>query len=396
MNKNIFSIRTLAASCAVAVLPMMFTACDNIVEYNDGYTPADQMDNTGAPEIKAVYNIGDTALTTPISQAEIGTMVRIEGKNLNNARSVKFNTVEVDLKEAYTASTYANVRVPETLSFATVNKIEYVTDLGSALYDFVVPFPTLTVGGLENEFANAGDCVTVSGANFDVYDFGSQSKVLVNGEETTVSDVTKSSMKVLVPQGTPDNSTISLQWQTSDGVKKTTELPFRPTSNLLYGDFDGVSMSISGDVAVTVEGDDATSTASSALGHKHLHFTGDFGAWAWNTVDLSCNMVDIGEMDNLDDYVLKFEVLNTKDHPLTDATGLKFCFNWGNDWAWSPADGAGINTFGNWQTVTLPLASMATNGISQAGSWQTLRLILQPSAAYNADFCIGNIRIVKK
>ncbi len=396
MNKNIFSIRTLAASCAVAVLPMMFTACDNIVEYNDGYTPADQMSNTGAPEIKAVYNIGDTALTTPISQAEIGTMVRIEGKNLNNARSVKFNTVEVDLKEAYTASTYANVRVPETLSFATVNKIEYVTDLGSALYDFVVPFPTLTVGGLENEFANAGDCVTVSGANFDVYDFGSQSKVLVNGEETTVSDVTKSSMKVLVPQGTPDNSTISLQWQTSDGVKKTTELPFRPTSNLLYGDFDGVSMSISGDVAVTVEGDDATSTASSALGHKHLHFTGDFGAWAWNTVDLSCNMVDIGEMDNLDDYVLKFEVLNTKDHPLTDATGLKFCFNWGSDWAWSPADGAGINTFGNWQTVTLPLASMATNGISQAGSWQTLRLILQPSAAYNADFCIGNIRIVKK
>ncbi len=395
MNKDIFSIRTIAAACAVAVFPMMFTACDNIVEYNDGYTPADKAANTGAPEIKAVYNIGDTALTTPITQAETGTMVRIEGKNLNNARSVKFNTVEVDLKEAYTASTYANVRVPETLSFETVNKIEYVTDLGTALCDFVVPFPSLTVGALENEFANAGNYVTVSGANFDVYDFGSQSKVLVNGVETTVGDVTRSSMKVLVPQNTPDNSTITLQWQTSDGVQNTSELPFRPTSNLLYGDFDGVSMSISGDVTVTVEGDDATS-ASSSLGHKHLHFTGDFGAWAWNTVDLSCNMIDIGQTDNLDDYVLKFEVLNTKDHPLTDATGLKFCFNWGSDWAWSPADGAGINTFGNWQTVTLPLSSMATNGISQAGSWQTLRLILQPSAAYSADFCIGNMRIVKK
>ncbi len=396
MNKNIFSIRTFVAACAVAVLPMMFAACDNIVEYNNGYTPADKVANTGAPEIKAVYNISDTALTTPINQAEIGTMVRIEGKNLNNVRSVKFNTVEVDLKEAYTASTFANVRVPETLSFETVNKIEYVTDLGSALYDFVVPFPTLTIGGLENEFANAGNYVTVSGANFDVYGFGSQSKVLVNGEETTVSDITKSSMKVLVPQGTPDNSTVTLQWQTSDGVQKTTELPFRPTSNLLYGDFDGVSMSVSGDVSVTVEGDDATSTATSSLGHNHLHFTGDFGAWAWNTIDLSYNMIDIGEMENLDDYVLKFEVLNTKDHPLTSATGLKFCFNWGSDWAWNPADGAGINTFGNWQTVTLPLASMATNGISQAGSWQTLRLILQPSATYNADFCIGNIRIVKK
>ena len=188
MNKDIFSIRTIAAACAVAVFPMMFTACDNIVEYNDGYTPADKAANTGAPEIKAVYNIGDTALTTPITQAETGTMVRIEGKNLNNARSVKFNTVEVDLKEAYTASTYANVRVPETLSFETVNKIEYVTDLGTALCDFVVPFPSLTVGALENEFANAGNYVTVSGANFDVYDFGSQSKVLVNSANTRLTE----------------------------------------------------------------------------------------------------------------------------------------------------------------------------------------------------------------
>ncbi len=396
MNRNIFSIRPFAAFCTAAVLTLAFASCDNIVEYNDGYTPADKLANTGAPEIKAVYNIGDTALTTPVTQAEIGTMVRIEGKNLNNVQSVKFNTVEVDLKEAYTASIYANVRVPETLSFETVNKIEYVTDKGTALYDFVVPFPTLTVSGLENEFADAGDYVTVSGANFDVYGFGSQSKVLVNGVEATVGDVTKSSMKVLVPQNTPDNSAVTLCWQSSDGVQNTAELPFRPTSNLLYGDFDGVSMSVSGDVSVVVEGDDATSTASSSLGHKHLHFTGDFGAWAWNTVDLSYNMIDVGDVISVDDYVLKFEVLNTKDHPLTEATGLKFCFNWGSDWAWSPADGAGINTFGNWQTVTLPLAGMATNGIGDANAWQTLRLILQPSAAYNADFCIGNIRIVKK
>ena len=107
-------------------------------------------------------------------------------------------------------------------------------------------------------------------------------------------------------------------------------------------------------------------------------------------------MIDAGDMTNLDDYVLKFEVLNTKDHPLTEATGLKFCFNWGDSYAWNPADGAGINTFGNWQTVTLPLAPMATKGISAAGSWQSLRITMQPSAAYNADFCIGNIRIVKK
>ena len=396
MKHNIFNIRAFAAIFAAATLSVSLASCDDIVEYNDGYTAADKMANTGAPEIMAVYNIGDTAKTTPITEAEIGTMVRIEGKNLNNVQSITFNTVPVELNDIYTASTYANVRVPETLSFEHVNKIEYTTDRGSASFDFVVPFPSLTVGSLDNEFANAGGTVTVNGANFDVYEFGSQSKVFVGDKETTVSDVSKTSMKIQIPEGTPDNSLITLKWSTSDGSAKTVSLPFRPTNSLLYADFDDVSINKDGAVKVDIEGDDATSTASSTLGHKHLHFTGNFDAWAWNTYDISRNMIDAGDITNLDDYVLKFEVLTTNEHPLTEATGLKFCFNWGDTYNWNPANGAGINTFGNWQTVTLPLAPMATKGISAAGTWQTLRITMQPSAAYSADFCIGNIRIVKK
>ena len=396
MKHNTFNIRALAAIFAAATLSVSLASCDDIVEYNDGYTAADKMANTGAPEIMAVYNIGDTAKTTPITEAEIGTMVRIEGKNLNNAKSITFNTVPVELNDIYTASTYANVRVPETLSFEHVNKIEYTTDRGSASFDFVVPFPSLTVGSLDNEFANAGGTVTVNGANFDVYEFDSQSKVFVGDKEATVSNVTKQSMTIQIPEGTPDNSLITLKWSTSDGSAKTVSLPFRPTNSLLYADFDDVSINKDGAVKVDIEGDDATSTASSTLGHKHLHFTGNFDAWAWNTYDISRNMIDAGDITNLDDYVLKFEVLTTNEHPLTEATGLKFCFNWGDTYNWNPANGAGINTFGNWQTVTLPLAPMATKGISAAGTWQTLRITMQPSAAYSADFCIGNIRIVKK
>ena len=138
MKHNTFNIRALAAIFAAATLSVSLASCDDIVEYNDGYTAADKMANTGAPEIVAVYNIGDTAKTTPITEAEIGTMVRIEGKNLNNAKSITFNTVPVELNDIYTASTYANVRVPETLSFEHVNKIEYTTDRGSTSFDFVV------------------------------------------------------------------------------------------------------------------------------------------------------------------------------------------------------------------------------------------------------------------
>jgi hypothetical protein len=394
-HKKAAVAKTLVAAFAAVAMTTMCGSCDNIVDYDEGYTPQDKVANTGAPVISAVYNVADTAFSTPITEAETGTMVRLVGKNLNNVKSVTFNTVPVVAGDIYTFSTGANVRIPETISFETVNKIEYVTDQGTATYDFTVLFPTLTVEGIENEFANAGDSVLVNGANFDIYDFGNASKVTVNGTETGVGSVGKSSMKVFVPAGTPDNSVITLTWSTSDGSRHTMELPFRPTRNLLYGDFDGVQKSIDGSVTCEVEGDDATS-ASSGLGHKHLHFTGDFGAWAWNTIDLSCNMIDGVEVTNPDDYVLKFEVLTPKDHQLTENSPLQFCFNWGDSYTWNPGDGYGLNTFGEWQTVTLPLAAMATKGISAPNSWQTLRIVLQPKAAYVADFRIGNFRIVKK
>lgn len=44
----------------------------------------------------------------------------------------------------------------------------------------------------------------------------------------------------------------------------------------------------------------------------------------------------------------------------------------------------------------MPLAPMATNGVSDPNVWQTLRIVLQPHASYTADFRIANIRIVKK
>ena len=91
---------------------------------------------------------------------------------------------------------------------------------------------------------------------------------------------------------------------------------------------------------VTVEGDDALTTGASALGHNHLHFTGTFDAWDWNTCDLSCNMIDAGDLTNLDAYEFKFEVLTPTNFPLTEASTLQFSFNWGDEtYTWEPGNG---------------------------------------------------------
>ncbi len=371
-----------------------FTSCDDIVNYNDGYTPAEQQNNSGAPVIKAVYDVADTAFTTPITQGTLGQTVVLVGENLNQVQAVSFNTVACDMKNVYTMATRAIVQIPSKLSTEQVNKIEYSTPQGTCNYDFLIPFPDLIISGLACEFTNAGDSATVYGKNFDLYDFeGGVSAVKIGSQTLGVGSVTAESMKFLIPEGTPENTNIHFSWQTN-GVSHEADLTFRPSQHLLFGDFSGVSMSKDGTLQMAIEGDDGIG-ASAWLNQKNMHFTGHYGAWAWNTLDLSCNMIDM-VVDNPDDYVLKMEVLTNANFPLTEQTGLQFCFNWGDSFAWNPANGLGINTRGQWQTVSLPLAPMATKGISEPGKWQTLRIIFQPHADYDADFRLANLRIVKK
>lgn len=385
-------------TCFAAALALFALAsCNDIVDYNDGYTPLEDQANTGAPVITAVYEVGDTLLERPITEGEAGQMVRIVGRNLNRPTRITFNTVEVDLSEVYTYSTSANVTIPQELSMEHQNKIEYTTAEGTATFDFTVPFPQLSVSGLECEFTDAGDSVTITGRNFDYYDFGTTSQVTLGGTALGLGSITNTSMKALVPAGTPDNSTIQISWNDgTTGEPMTATLPFRPTQHLLYGDFSDVQFAIDGPVTMDVEADGSVGRDASALGNPHMHITGTFDAWAWNTIDLSRNMIDAGDLANLDDYVLKFEVLTANNNPLTEASPLQFSFNWGESYTWTPGGGPGLNTHGEWQTVTLPLAPMATAGISAPGTWQTLRITFQPSAAYTADFRMGNFRIEHK
>ena len=383
----------LSVICSL-LFSMALTSCDDIVKYDDGYTSAEQTANTGAPVIKAVYDVADTAFTTPITQGTLGQTVCLVGENLNQAQAVSFNTVACDMQNVYTMGTRAIVQIPGKLSMEQVNKIAYTTPQGTTTYDFLIPFPALTVSTLACEFTNAGDSVTVYGKNFDLYDFeGGTSTVSIAGQTLGVGSVTSESMKVLVPEGTPENSELLFAW-TTNGTSYTQTLPFRPSQYLLFGDFSGITPGIDGSVKMVIEGDDGLG-ASAWLNQKNMHFTGSYGAWSWNTIDLSCNMID-QTVEDVSDYVLKMEVLNHTSYPLTEQTGLQFCFNWGDAYAWNPANGLGINTRGQWQTVALPLAPMATKGISEPGKWQTLRIVFQPHAAYDADFRLANFRIVKR
>lgn len=364
----------------IAVMVLVMASCTNIVNYDEGYVPTDQLPNAGAPQITAVYDVADVDMTTPITKGEMGQMLHLVGKNLNNVKAVSFNTVEVDVKDVYTFAEGANVAIPNRLSLAHDNTISYTTDQGTCTFPFTIPFPDLTVAGAECEFVTAGSTMKILGKNFDLYNFGEVSHVTLNGQELQVVSASSKDLEVMIPDGTPDNSSVVLSWENQVGEKLSASVPFRPTQNLLYGDMSDVSMNVDGVIKASKD-------------EGYLHLTGSFGAWNWNTIDLSRNMIDVGDIGNLNDWLVKFEVMTADNYPLSEASPVQWSFNWAKEYRWEMGT---LNTHGQWRTISLPLAEMAGKGIPAAGNWMTLRLIFQPTAEYEADFCIANIRMIRK
>ena len=386
---------TLLSSCLFSLL-LCLAGCSSDKDYDEGYQSPDIMPNTGAPEITAVYDGTDVQLTSPISSGEPGQNIIIVGKNLNNLKSLKFNTVEADLSKTYTASTKAYVSIPTAFALEHQNLIEYTTDKGTTTYAFIVKLPELVVSGMDNEFAAPGDVLKIIGENFDYYGFDekeSGSTVSINGQTATVEYVSAESLGVKVPAGIKDNSTVTVKWTDAAGEKQTVSLAFRPTTGRLFKELTK-QMLTKTDRAVSIEDDSKVTSCNSKLGTNHLHISGTLRAWSWLELAISQTLPNLSISD-VADYCLAFEVLNAEDNKLL-GSGYEFAWNsdWDNAYKWNP--GGGFTTNGKWQTVYIPLASFTPNGISASDNQTTLSFGFQPSENYKADFRLGNFRIQKK
>ena len=81
---------------AWAAVLFAFSACQDVVEVED-LKAKDDIPSNGAPEIIKIVLANDKEFE--IDGADFEDMVRVEGKNLGNVVSVKFNDVEVDPKD---------------------------------------------------------------------------------------------------------------------------------------------------------------------------------------------------------------------------------------------------------------------------------------------------------
>ena len=113
---------------AWAAVLFAFSACQDVVEVED-LKAKDDIPSNGAPEITKIVLANDKEFE--IDGADFEDMVRIEGKNLGNVVSVKFNDVEVDAKEIYARYDMLLAPVPRQLPGEVTDMLYITTKNGS-------------------------------------------------------------------------------------------------------------------------------------------------------------------------------------------------------------------------------------------------------------------------
>lgn len=374
-----------------------FSSCQDIVTYNDGYD--DGMTSSGVPKITAVYQVQDTAMTTPITEGDLKDMIHLTGTGLSGVKKILLNDVEVPLNTVYAKNKNAYFPIPRVVPGEITNKLVYTTDLGETSYDFTVNVPDLEIDGLDNEFALPGDTVQVNGDFFDLYGFAADSigtsTITIDGESITIDSLSEDYMSIIIPNSAKDNSVIAFNYTDKNGSATTVNIPYRQSQTLIWPDLANYSQY--GLWAGTDYIVDGTGTGQpTALYGSYVRVTGSYSAWSWN--NLPCGGFNFSNSDavtNPANYYFKFEVNSATSYPFYDSSSAGYIFQLNGGWyVWNPSSESSYNTYGKWKTIEIPLSSVATAGLTTG--WVGFYCIMQPNTDWSVEHNFANYRIEKK
>ena len=391
IKKNVLMIVGLGCFCA------LLTSCNDIVTYDsEAYVAPENRPNTGAPEIAGIYEVRDVIYDNPLTQVSPGQRIRIKGSNLNHVQRISFNGFEVPVEQAAAANDYCVVKVPEDFNVKQTSGLEYTTDMGQTAFSIKVLPEQLVVEGLENEFCKAGIEVAVKGNWFKSYNFGADgTSITLGGTALTPTDITNEGMKIVIPEGTPDGSTLTVSWTDGDGNLQTANLYYRPTSMMLFG------QNLTGNDTWLLQTDADLPAGVSQLGYPHIHLAAEMPQWQWNELKLEQVINGLDTLSNRANYQFVFEVLTPKGQPLPSSAdgfmdGFMFGMNQpqGSNGAEWEIDG-GFDTEGQWKTVRLPLSEVMPFPAYTVASVHNVmtKIIFQTAVAGNYDVRLANFRL---
>lgn len=408
------NIKNISLS-AMAILA--FASCSDVVDYS----VPDRTSNSGAPAISQIYDVQDTGYVAPLNGGVLNQMIHIKGQNLANAKKIRFNDVDVDVRQVYATTDEAWVKIPRVIPGVQNDILLYETDKGTTEINFPVSIPSVEIEGLKNEFALQGNQVQINSEYMDLYGFNdttetSPAKVYIENEdagyrkEIHCDSCSEKFTSIVIPEDCPDNSLIHFSWHEISG-DKTVTLPYRMTDQLMFGDFSG-DLGWWNDWGKGLVTDGTKSGDPESLGFRFLRVKGTYDAWSWNSTGFDCNWKWFDASAHPENYVLKFEVATNSSNPFNNygdngASGSKnggynLTLQAGGEGRcqFDPVSMGINNTYGKWITVSIPLTDVLKGGSlpTEADQYIALEFVMQPNTAdaWNVDHCFGQFRIEPK
>lgn len=408
------NIKNISLS-AMAILA--FASCSDVVDYS----VPDRTSNSGAPAISQIYDVQDTGYVAPLNGGVLNQMIHIKGQNLANAKKIRFNDVDVDVRQVYATTDEAWVKIPRVIPGVQNDSLVYETDKGTVKMYFPVSIPSVEIEGLKNEFALQGNQVQINSEYMDLYGFNdstetSPAKVYIENvdagyrKEIHCDSCSEKFTSIVIPEDCPDNSLIHFSWHEISG-DKTATIPYRMTDQLMFGDLSG-DLGWWNDWGKGLVTDGTKSGDPESLGFSFLRVKGTYDAWSWNSTGFGCNWRWLDASAHPENYVLKFEVATNSSNPFNNygdngASGSKnggynLTLQAGGEGRcqFDPVSMGINNTYGKWITVSIPLTDVLKGGSlpTEADQYIALEFVMQPNTAdaWNVDHCFGQFRIEPK
>lgn len=408
------NIKNISLS-AMAILA--FASCSDVVDYS----VPDRTSNSGAPAISQIYDVQDTGYVAPLNGGVLNQMIHIKGQNLANAKKIRFNDVDVDVRQVYATTDEAWVKIPRVIPGVQNDSLVYETDKGEVKMYFPVSIPSVEIEGLKNEFALQGNQVQITSDYMDLYGFNdttetSPAKVYIENvdagyrKEIHCDSCSEKFTSIVIPEDCPDNSLIHFSWHEISG-DKTATLPYRMTDQLMFGNF-GSDINCWNDWGKGLVTDGTKSGDPESLGFAFLRVKGTYDAWSWNSTGFGRNWKWLDASAHPENYVMKFEVATNSSNPFNNygdngASGSKnggynFTLQAGGKGRcqFDPVSMGINNTYGKWVTVSIPLTDVLKGGSlpTEADQYMALEFVMQPNTAdaWNVDHCFGQFRIEPK
>lgn len=348
----------------------------------------------GTPTISYIRPVDVDSKDSLLTGASMSNTICIVGSNLRSIKEIDFNDQKAVLNTSYMTDHTIIVSVPKNIPEKVSDKIYFITTCNDTIdYDFKVIIPAPTISGMSNEWAAAGEEVTINGDYFLDYDNYPLSIKVGDSYTIDKSDlkITKTGITFNMPKDMPEHENIYVT--TKYG---TTKAPFQYKDNrgMLF-DFDtpnpatGVVLGNHGWHNRTIQSDDTSLSGNYVLlGNDKMDAGGGWndgsfsfeywaGTWSQDFTGDGPKLNDVADFRDWDNKSIKFEMYIPKDNPWMAAAmqiifagpdkvtqwqanntffheqgklGRALYMPWNND-------EKSYDTGDKWVTVTIPLSS---------------------------------------